>query len=267
MVFIAHYFMRFIRFFVPILVIQLFGIGACQYESQEHVNVVAHRGGIISGYPENTLLAFQRCIEIGVDYIELDLRTSRDGEIVSLHDETLDRTTNGKGLVTDFNLEELKTMDAGNGESIPTLDEVLQLVSGTDVKLLFDVKLNKILSAKQIVRTVHKNKMRSDVIYGIRSLEDLSAFHELDPDITTLGFVSDQDQISDFIENGIDIIRLKPQWFDNDSKLISRIQDRHIPVWTTVGIMSNEGLKELVSLGFTGIIYDDPDQLLKVLNP
>ena len=77
---------------------------------------VAHRGGIVPGYPENTLAAFRRSISIGVDAIEIDLRGTRDGDIVILHDETLDETTDGTGKVTDYTLDELKKLDAGGGE-------------------------------------------------------------------------------------------------------------------------------------------------------
>ena len=87
---------------------------------------IAHRGGIIEGYPENTLAAFRRAIAFGAEVIEIDIRGTKDGEVVILHDETLDRTTNGKGSVTNYTLEELKEFDAGCGERIPTYEEVLE---------------------------------------------------------------------------------------------------------------------------------------------
>jgi len=74
---------------------------------------IAHRGGIIEGYPENTLAAFRRAIISGTEVVEIDIRGTKDGEVVILHDETLDRTTNGKGSVTNYTLEELKEFDAG----------------------------------------------------------------------------------------------------------------------------------------------------------
>ena len=76
---------------------------------------IAHRGA--SGHkPENTLSAFSKALEIGVDAIELDVRVCGTGELVIMHDATLERTTNGNGIVADTTLEELRKLDAGDGE-------------------------------------------------------------------------------------------------------------------------------------------------------
>src|SRR3989344_4626849 len=89
---------------------------------------IAHRGA--SGHkPENTLAAFAKALEIGVDIIELDVRVCKTGELVVFHDMALERTTNGNGLVADTSLEELKKLDAGGGEQVPTLKEVIDLVN------------------------------------------------------------------------------------------------------------------------------------------
>ncbi len=99
------------------------------------VMVVAHRGDWRNA-PENSLLAFQNCIDMGVDMVELDLKKTKDGHIVLMHDNTIDRTTNGKGKVSDYTLEELKNFRLRNGmgrvtfHTIPTLEEVLNLTKG-----------------------------------------------------------------------------------------------------------------------------------------
>lgn len=87
---------------------------------------IAHRGASGSE-PENTLLAFRRAFEMGAQGIELDVHLCRSGELVVIHDETLDRTTDGAGLVAEYSLDELRKLDAGKGQAIPTLSEVLQL--------------------------------------------------------------------------------------------------------------------------------------------
>jgi len=110
------------------------------------VMVVAHRG--FSGVaPENTMAAFKKAIEVGSDMIELDVRLSKDGEVVVIHDESVERTANGKGRVIDLPLEELKKLDAGSkfrpsfsGEQIPTLKEVLQLAYG-QIKVNIELKI------------------------------------------------------------------------------------------------------------------------------
>ncbi len=89
--------------------------------------VLGHRG-YSAKYPENTLLAFRKAIEAGADGIELDVWLTKDGEVVVIHDGTVDRTSNGSGKVKDMTLEELKALDFGGGERIPTLEEVFEAV-------------------------------------------------------------------------------------------------------------------------------------------
>ncbi|MGQ0793946.1 MAG: glycerophosphodiester phosphodiesterase [Deltaproteobacteria bacterium] len=90
---------------------------------------IAHRGA--SFYePENTIRSFRRAIEMRADMIEFDVRLSADGELVVMHDEMVDRTTNGAGLVRAMTLGELKALDAGLGEKIPTFEEVVGLAEG-----------------------------------------------------------------------------------------------------------------------------------------
>ncbi|MDZ4861503.1 MAG: glycerophosphodiester phosphodiesterase family protein, partial [Candidatus Hydrogenedentes bacterium] len=95
------------------------------------IDVIGHRGA--SAYaPENTMASFVKAREMGADWFELDVRLSRDGELVIMHDETLDRTTNGHGYVRDWTLHDLKQLDAGawkgeefTGERVPTLAQCL----------------------------------------------------------------------------------------------------------------------------------------------
>jgi glycerophosphoryl diester phosphodiesterase len=100
---------------------------------------IAHRGASRQ-FPENTLLAFRKAIEQGVDFLEMDLHLSKDRDIVAIHDETLDRTTNGTGFVWDLTLDELRQFDAGRGERIPTLAEVVDLIRHTPVRLCLELK-------------------------------------------------------------------------------------------------------------------------------
>jgi len=91
--------------------------------------IMGHRGAP-ADEPENTLRSFRRALAVGVAAVELDVQLTKDGRLAVIHDETLDRTTNGRGLVQDFTLAELKRLDAGRGELVPSLEEVFDLVQG-----------------------------------------------------------------------------------------------------------------------------------------
>ena len=96
-------------------------------QSSKNIYVAAHRGWK-SKYPENTMEAFKAALTLDVDQLETDVRITRDGELVLIHDATVDRTTNGSGKVCELTLAELKALDAGNGSKIPTLTELMELV-------------------------------------------------------------------------------------------------------------------------------------------
>lgn len=110
-------------------------------QSNKNIFVAAHRGWK-DKYPENTLAAFRAAMDLGVDQIETDVRITKDGRLVLIHDATLDRTTNGTGRVCDYTLAELKALDAGNGETIPTLREFLELIKDHPT-LTIDIELKE----------------------------------------------------------------------------------------------------------------------------
>jgi glycerophosphoryl diester phosphodiesterase len=112
--------------------------------------LIAHRGGSLEA-PENTMAAFRHAIELGMRFVELDVQMTRDGELVVIHDETLDRTTDGSGPVRDYTLEEIRRFDAGSsfdiqyaGERVPTLREVLELCVGAGVGVVIELKAPEI---------------------------------------------------------------------------------------------------------------------------
>jgi len=125
------------------------------------VYVVGHRGAAGLA-PENTLKGFKRAIELGVDLVECDVRLTRDGRLIVMHDETVDRTTNGSGAVRDVDFEAVRALDAGDGEQVPTLDEVLDVVRG-HVKLLCELKGERTEDAA--VDAVLAHDMAADVVF------------------------------------------------------------------------------------------------------
>ena len=96
-------------------------------QSNKNIYIAAHRGWD-GKYPENTMEAFKMALTLGVDQLETDVHVTKDGELVLIHDDTVDRTTNGKGLVRDLTFAEIRELDAGNGNKIPTLIELMELV-------------------------------------------------------------------------------------------------------------------------------------------
>jgi glycerophosphoryl diester phosphodiesterase len=102
------------------------------------VKIMGHRGAPDAA-PENTLRSFRRALAMGVAMVELDVQLTRDGRLAVIHDETLDRTTNGQGPVRNFTLAELKRLDAGQGEPVPSPEEVFDVVKGK-AHLLVELK-------------------------------------------------------------------------------------------------------------------------------
>ena len=108
-------------------------------QSKNNIFVAAHRGWK-SKYPENTMEAFEKALTLGVDQIETDVRMTSDGELVLIHDSTVDRTTNGTGNVCNMTFEEIRALDAGNGNKVPTFIEFMDLVKDHPT-LTIDIEL------------------------------------------------------------------------------------------------------------------------------
>jgi glycerophosphoryl diester phosphodiesterase len=144
------------------------------------VIITGHRGAL-GTEPENTLRSFRRAVADGCDEIELDLRVSADGELVIMHDATVDRTTSGSGEVSALTLAELQALDAGGGEQIPTWAET---VAAVDVRFQAEVK------AEAAVPLLAQS-LKSDPALAARTLvtsfhpEILLAMREAFADVTT----------------------------------------------------------------------------------
>jgi glycerophosphoryl diester phosphodiesterase len=153
--------------------------------------IIAHRG-YRAEYPENTLAAFRGALDVGVQMIELDVILTKDRHVVVAHDQTLERTAGGKGMVRDTTLEELKKLDAGSwfhprfaGEKIPTLEEVLNLV-GNRAWLNIEIKWHAYEAhgppdaiEKQVVELLRQHStpvlissFKPEILQNIASMED-----------------------------------------------------------------------------------------------
>jgi len=234
--------------------------GPISYEQSRPCILIGHRGAC--GYePENTLRSFAQAIDMGCDGIELDVHVCKSGELVVLHDTTLERTTTGKGLVTEKTLEELKQYDAGKGEKIPTLAEVLDLLEdrlainielkgyGTlepTVSLLEEYFKSGKLSPANVILTsfIHEYIKEARILLpivktGLLIRSELLGF-------SALSEAADADYLVTFYE------------YANEN-VISDAHSRGIKVMTyTVNDM--EEIRRLKKLGIDGIITNYPDR-------
>ena len=111
--------------------------------------------------PENTLRSISRAIELGTDLVEVDVRKSRDGELLIMHDPTVDRTTNGQGKVEDMSISQLRELDAGHGEQVPILTDVLEFVDWK-VGLVVEIKVPGI--EDKVLDTINQSGIRNVLI-------------------------------------------------------------------------------------------------------
>lgn len=148
------------------------------HTAERRVQIIAHRAN--SGYsPENTLVGIKQAFDEGADAVEVDVRITKDGELVLMHDEDISRTTNGSGLVSDISLTELKKLDAGSwfspfysGEQVPTLTEALEAAKGRG-KLLLDVK--SLLIGSSIKSSLNEAGVGDDAVWPSQNVSDTAA--------------------------------------------------------------------------------------------
>lgn len=123
--------------------------------------IIAGHRGICALYPENTMLSFRKAVEAGVDQLEIDINMTKDRELIVMHDNTVDRTTEKSGKIRNYTLAEIKQMDAGShksyefrGEKVPTLSELLEFVAPTDISLNVEIKDYTFETVDKTVRTL-----------------------------------------------------------------------------------------------------------------
>ena len=232
--------------------------------------VIAHRG-YRANYPENTLVAFQAAIDAGADMIELDVLLTRDRKMVVIHDESLDRTTNGQGMVTDYTLSELKELDAGSwfdpcftGERLPTLEEVLDLVKG-QAFLNIEIKRSAYephhppdAIEKQIVELVRRKNFVEGVLissFEWRVLERLAAMKEA-PAIALLSGDPDEG-------NPLEACRKLGAFSWHPSSIA--LTKEHVRKMHEAGILvfpyhvyTSEDIGRMLETDVAGLIVDDP---------
>lgn len=228
---------------------------------------IAHRG-YSSGYPENTDLAFEMAIRAGAEFIETDLRLTRDQIIVCSHDKDLSRIAGHDERIADLTLVELKKIDVGAETRIPTLDEVLSLTAGR-AGLLLDVKVETAEMAARIVSALATATPHPKLVFGVRHLEQLAALRACDADLPVLALISDYDEIEAFAEKGVRVIRIWEE--DLTPARLQAVRDAGCEAWVTAGLrgqgeitgtIDQARLFSLNGLGIDGVLLNDPTLLV-----
>ena len=143
---------------------------------------IGHRGAC-GHAPENTLASIEKAISIGCDLTEVDVQRTADGSLILLHDERVDRTTNGRGLVADMKLEDVRKFDAGRDRNIPTLEEALKTAQGR-IGLILELKAEGL--AYDVCGIVRASGFPGEIIYASFLRDELQHVRRADPDACTL---------------------------------------------------------------------------------
>jgi glycerophosphoryl diester phosphodiesterase len=235
------------------------------------VDNVAHRGA--SAYaPENTIAAFDKAVEMKADYIEIDVQRSMDGELVLIHDTTVDRTTDGSGKVGDFTFEELRSLDAGSwkgeqfaGEHIPTFDEILDRYHGK-IGILIELKAPELYpgieeSVAEELKERNLDKPQNEKIiiqsFNHKSMEKMN---NLVPKVPIGVLTSSRAHIT---EQALQEFSTYADYFNPSygivtEELVNQVHSLGMQIgsWT---VRSQEAADFLLNMGVDAIITDYPD--------
>ncbi|WP_046180862.1 glycerophosphodiester phosphodiesterase [Domibacillus tundrae] len=242
-------------------------------------SIYGHRG-CKGTLPENTLLGFKRAIELGVDGLEIDIHMTKDGELVVIHDETLDRTTNGEGFICEASIGEINMYSAGirfsglpgyeeawNLERVPALQNVLELLAPYKTELNIELKTYAIPYEgieKRLLETVGKYGHDRKIVYSSFHLPTLIRLKELDSSAETAWLLNAPISLpSDYMETfGFESLHLsKDVYFAHEAQL-KGIADR-LRIWT----VNDPGeIAKLAEAGVAAIITDFPERALTIRN-
>ena len=246
------------------------------HNNPKQILVAAHRA-TNPNYPENSLAAIAESIRIGVDIVEIDIRKSKDGKLVIMHDKTIDRTTNGTGKVDDFTLAELKEfkLKLGNditNEQIPTFEEVLQL---TKSKMLLDVdfKLEGEAAVRQTFELIEKYGMEDQILFFLYDYPETAQYQKLNKDIKIMPRAYSRKDIRNIRKlEDISIIHIDDSYYRNGT--MRRLIKSGYRVWINAlgkydrmeSETKNSGFDALLSQKYVNVIQTDlPEELLSYL--
>lgn len=250
--------------------------------------IFAHRGAS-NEYPENTLPAFQKAVELGVDVIETDVHLTKDNRFVIFHDETIDRMCDSCGLIRDYTLSELKTFNAGyrytadNGKSFPFRDKGLSALSLEEVLEKFpeqrfniDLKDKSPEQGKLFVDIINKHGAQGRVLAASEHRYILMEIRRLCPELATSFALWEALWFYFLFKSGLlflnisfpgDALQVPEYWGQFHVVTGSFIKQAHekglkVHVWT---INKESDMRRLLGMGADGVMSDNPELLLKVV--
>lgn len=249
--------------------------------------VIAHRGGR-GLWPENSLFAFERASALGVDMLEMDLHLSRDGELVVIHDGTLERTTNGQGPVAALSLEQLQALDAGyrwsadGGESHPYRDQGIRIPAFAevlerfpDIPKIIEIKVADAGLEGRLCAMLEAHQQRDRVIVGSFYERSLALFREQCPGVATaagpasvrLLLALDWLGLGSLLSPSYQALQIPERHnglsIASDSLLqTAQARGLNVQLWT---INEQPAMRRLLDLGAHGLITDYPDRALQLL--
>jgi len=220
--------------------------------------VTSHRGaGFLE--PENTLRAIRRAIGLGADQVELDVHLTRDGCLVLMHDDTVERTTNGSGVIAELSLEEIRQLDAGLGERVPTLEEALEVADG---KITPQIELKGPGTALAVVRTLEALGCTDKVVLTSFLHPQLQDVRRLDHNIS-LGALWGRfppDVVARSRQLQVQAVHIWHEFIDSQLIADARAQGLLVRAWNA---NKEEEMQRLIDLGVDAIGSDRPDLLLE----
>jgi glycerophosphoryl diester phosphodiesterase len=217
---------------------------------------IGHRGA--AGHaPENTLASFRKAIDLGVDMIEIDVQITADGDLVVFHDSLIDRTTNGRGFLRDWTLAELRRLDAGGGERVPTLEEALASMAGR-VGAMIELKAAGL--GVQVASAVAGYGFPGPTIYASFHHRDLLEVRSVDDNAPTLALMGAapvdrvgfaRDARASHVGLPLDVI---------SEEFVSALASCGLEVFAYTANDRRE-IERLLELGLDGIISDYPERI------
>lgn len=230
------------------------------------MKIIGHRGAC-GHKPENTLASFKKALELGVDMIELDVYALPSGEVVVIHDDKVDRTTDGHGYVLDFTLEDLRSLDAGNGEMIPLLTEVLDLINK---QVPINIELKGVGTATKVANIINRYKRDlgwKNEHFFISSFNhiELQAFKNLIPEINIGALVGHIPvDYAAFAEDlGAFSANLNAEFTTTEYVTDAHARGLKVYVYT---VNDESEVKRMQTLGVDGIFTNYPDKTRAYLN-